>query len=359
LDEKINLIDKEILRIAKNAEKAFENINPINSLEQKRAFLQSRQNYNTCEPCFKYKPLKNFGEEKNSLYLIKKEMGQSIIEKFLFLKINALEKEIALLESINTKDFCHNSKEHYSSPKKNEIKLAEEILKKKTNEEKKENLLNAQTLLERLSPRLEGTGFSIEINGQMSAKAAVNLAEKKLKLNKDALFSGKDAERYFVHEVETHIYRYLNGATQPVRMLSLGFGGEYLKTEEGLAVYNEKSANVTSKEQERVFAGRLYAVNYALSHDFSDTFEEMNKYFNEEGAYSITQRVKRGVPNCNKGAFTKDYCYFSGLIGINEYISKGKSIKDLYYGKFSTEETGIVKKIPNLIEPKYLPRKLA
>jgi hypothetical protein len=142
-------------------------------------------------------------------------------------------------------------------------------------------------------------------------------------------------------------------------MLSLGFGGEYLKTEEGLAVYNEKSANVTSKEQERVFAGRLYAVNYALSHDFSDTFEEMNKYFNEEGAYSITQRVKRGVPNCNKGAFTKDYCYFSGLIGINEYISKGKSIKDLYYGKFSTEETGIVKKIPNLIEPKYLPRKLA
>ncbi|MFA6268645.1 MAG: tyrosine/phenylalanine carboxypeptidase domain-containing protein [archaeon] len=352
--EKIHKIDSQILKIVKSFEKSMlESINPINSQKQKELFFSKLREYKQYTPLFEYNKRKDFTKEKQQLELIKKELGTSIEEKIFFERVNCLLGGLTLIESVNTKDFCHNSKIQYGEPNSREKKLAIEILNRKVSaEEKSLTPENLKTLLE---PHLTGTDFTISIEDNMSAKASVHLTEKKLKLNKNQLFSNKDVERYFIHEIQTHIYRYLNGNLQPLKILSLDFGGDELKTEEGLAIYNEQTLGVMSPAQEKIIAGRLYAVDYALKHDFFDTFEEMNKYLPEEDAYTITQRVKRGVTSGKKGAFTKDHCYFSGLLQVQDYVSKGRTIHDLYYGVISTRETGLVKKIHSLVEPKYLP----
>ena len=173
---------------------------------------------------------------------------------------------------------------------------------------------------------LTKTGFSAELKQQMSSKASVNLTKKKLFINSNSTFNKNDLNRFKIHEIETHIYRYLNGLNQPYKILSIGTGGEYLKTEEGLAIYNETTIQ-NNPYQEKIIAARLYATNYALKHDFFDTFDELNKYFNKEEAYTITQRVKRGIPCGERGAFTKDYCYFSGYLKIKNYVEQQRELK--------------------------------
>ena len=354
MEKKLIEIDAKIFKITKLVENVFlDSINPINSERQRKLFFSQLANHQMYAPCFEYNIINAFEKEKDQLKIAKKEVTNSLAGKILSTRIDSLLSEIELLENINSKNFCRSSKAHYGEPKSEELKKAKEALNSKTLTAKK--IVKPEELQEQLTPRVKPTGFSVKLKENMSAKAAVNLSKQEISLNKNSLFTPLDLERLYVHEVETHIYRYLNGLTQPLQTLSLGCGGTFLKTEEGLALYNEKTSGVSSKAQEKVFAGRLYAVDFALRHDFFETFDELRNYFDEEDSYSITQRVKRGVPNGMKGAFTKDHCYYSGILELEQYANSGKPICDLYYGKISSKEAGIVKQIKGLVEPKFIP----
>lgn len=357
MDEQVKYCDKEITKIAKKVEKySLQLINPLNADKEKQNFFFALHSNNIYSPCFKYEKAKSFKKEKQSLNLLEKELKNCVCSKILLERINSLKTEITLLESVNTKNFCHNSKEQYGKPKSAIIKIAKEIISKKIIPEHRN--ITPIEMKQKLMPLVEKTGFSISLEKNMSARATVNLVKKKLKLHSGALFSENDANRLFVHEVETHIYRHLNGLTQPLEILSLGVGGEYLLTEEGLAAFNEEQSGILSDAQKKIFAGRLYAVDYALRHDFFETFEEMKRFFDDENAYIITQRVKRGILQEKKGAFTKDHCYFSGLVELKKKFPDKLQLRDLYYGKVSLSETKMVKKISGINPAKYLPRAL-
>lgn len=354
----VNEIDEKLLVIAKKVESNSLNlINPINSKEEKENFFSTYKKYSQYNPSYKYLDKINLTKEKNELEGLKKELKNSLIEKIILKRLNCLLEEITLLEMVNTKKFCNSSKKVYGEPNNKEVNLSLKLLQEKFNSSQKN--ITPEQMLNELKPNLIGTGFSAEIKTNMSASASINLTQKKLYLNKEARFNQKDVQRLKVHEIETHIYRYLNGLTQPVKILSLGNGEDYLKTEEGLAMFNEEQTKSSDFIQERIIAGRLYAVRYALTHDFFDTFDEMKKYFDENEAYTLTQRVKRGIPTGEKGAFTKDYGYYSGLLSVREYYNCGKRIEDLYYGKISLDEIKIVKKIKGIQQAKYLPEYLS
>ncbi len=353
----IKEIDNKITTLYQKIEANFLNsINPINSKEEKQNFFLSYSNHTQYNPNFTYLTKIDFTKEKIELEELKKQLKNSLIEKIILKRTNCLLEEIKLLETVNTKKMCNSSKKVYGEPNNKEVKLSLEILDKKPKFTK--NKYTAGEILNKFESKLLQTGFNAELKENMSASASINLTQKKLYLNKEAIFNQNDVKRLSVHEIETHIYRHLNGLTQPAKIFSLSSGEDYLKTEEGLAVFNEEQSNTNSQIQERIIAGRLYAVRYALTHDFFDTFEEMKKYFDKEEAYIISQRVKRGIPTSKKGSFTKDYCYYSGLLSIREYYHQGKSIQDLYYGKISTNEIKIVKKIKGIQKPKYLPKYL-
>lgn len=350
-------LDLQVHTIAKKIEKDFLNsLNPVNSISEQEKFFSNLNKYSQYNPNFEYKQKDNYSTKKDSLKTIKEKLEKGLIDKFILKRIDLLEKEIDLIEKVNTKKFCNASKKQYGLPSKKEVKLAEEILLRKTKPIKKN--ISPKEIQTELFEKLKVVGFDTSIDENMSSRASVHLVEKKLKINKNSLFAKDDAKKLFAHEVETHIYRYLNGENQPLKIFSLGYGEDFLKTEEGLAVFNQTKYSKLTIEQEKKFARGAYAVNYALTHDFFDTYDEMTKYLQKEEAYEITQRVKRGVEKDAKGAFTKDHCYFTGLMKITDYINKGGKIEDLYYGKISIEEVKIVKKIRELNEPKYLPRYL-
>lgn len=352
-----NNIDSKIHKIAKISEKDFLNsVNPINSNTEKTNFFLNLKKYSQYTPHFEYNPKKDYFKEIELLKDIKTELLGGLTDKLFLNRIKLLENEFDIIKKVNTPKFCNASKTQYGLPSKKEVHLAEEILLKKTIPEEKP--LHAIDVQRELLNKLSKIGFKVTIEENMSARASVHLIEKKLKLNKNALFEKNSSKRLFIHEVETHIYRYLNGETQPLKIFSLGYGKDFLQTEEGLALFNQKESRTSSNEQEKRFARGAYAVNYALKHDFFDTFDEMAKYFPYSEAYEITQRVKRGIPSDRKGSFTKDHCYFTGLLKVTDYVQKVGQIKDLYYGKISTDEVKIVKKIKGIKKPTYFPKYL-
>lgn len=350
----IETIDAKLFLISKRIEEhSLDLINPTNSITEKDNFFASYKKYTQYNPKFNYLEKIDFENEQRELELIKTNLKNSLAEQIISNRVNSLLKEIQLLNTVNTKKFCNSSKNVYGEPNNSEVKLALETLSEKIKESK--NTLNAEQMRKELQKHLTNTGFEAKLKSNMSAKASVNLTKKKLYLNSNSNFKKNDAIRLKAHEIETHIYRHLNGLNQPLKILSKGYGEEYLKTEEGLAIFNEEQNKASSIEQNKIIAARLYAVRYALTHDFFDTFEEMKKYFSEEEAYTLTQRVKRGILINEKGSFTKDYCYYSGLIKIKEYYQSGRSLKSLYYGKISLGEIKIVNKIKGIKEPNYLP----
>jgi uncharacterized protein (TIGR02421 family) len=350
----IKEIDSKLLKVSKKVEEfTLDLINPINSQKEKELFFSNYSKYGQYNPNFTYLNKQNFENEKAELNILKKELKNSLAEKIMSKRVISLENEINLLYFVNTKKFCNNSKKVYGEPNKKEVKMAQEIIQSKINFEEKK--ISSEQMLNEIQKHLIGTGFEGELKTNMSAKAAVNLSKKKLFIKNDAFFGSNDAKRFIVHEIETHIFRHLNGSIQPIKILSAGSGEDYLKTEEGLAVLNEELFKSNSKEQEKIIAARLYAVNYALTHDFFDTFDEMKKYFSDDEAYQLAQRVKRGVIRNEKGAFTKDYCYYSGLLLLKNYFNKGQPLTELYLGKISLNETKIVTKIKEIQKPKFIP----
>jgi len=348
--------DYEVYSAAKKIEeKLLESINPINGSVEMKKFFESIKNHEYNEPEFKYSQSPKMDKELITLSLSAKITQKNIEEKIIQSRaINAL-KDYELINSVATKKFCRKSKEQYGKTTQNEGKLALEIIEKKIPSEEK--CIFPKQIAEILSVPLNGTGFTAKIEEEMSAKAAVNHSKKTLQINSNAIFSKNDSERLKVHEIETHIFRYLNGEMQNIKCMSINSGEEFIETEEGLAAYNEELAKVSSKEQQKIYAGRAYAVLVAMKHDFFETFEELCKYFDEKTAYIITQRVKRGIPTKEKGAFTKDKNYFTGLAKIKKFAEK-KQLTDLYYGKITMKEASFVKKFSEIKEPAFIPAHL-
>lgn len=351
-------IDKALYNTAISIEKSFlDSINPINAAPEKKEFFAQLKKNEPYEPDFKYSIRENFEHQIEAITMAEKSLtGNSPAEKLLKSRCVQMLLEIELIKSAGGGKFTNTSKKSYGKPSKKALGSAFEVLKTKTKREEKpipsgELKLQLEKML--ISANLK---FGVELNEHMSAKASIRPVDGKIKLNSGAIFTESDAKRFFVHEVETHVYRHLNGLAQPLSMLSLGFGAEYLKTEEGLAAFNEEKSAVSSPQQKKIYAARAIAVDYALKHTFFETFDYLRGFIGEEEAYTITQRVKRGVPYSKKGAFTKDHCYFLGYLEVENYAKQGQSIENLYFGKISANEVGIVKKLPEIKKPIYLPK---
>ena len=77
--------------------------------------------------------------------------------------------------------------------------------------------------------------------------------------------------------------------------------------------------------------------------------------FNENYAWQLALRLKRGLVDTSEpGAFTKDALYYSGFLKVSEFLETNPN-NDLFYGKISLNYVQEVKRMTNLVTPKYLP----
>jgi len=340
-------------------------INPQNLTEEKNNFFKMISMGEKYNPKFNYLPRTNFTpyfSTNSKLNTYKNELSEMMNEirhdelglVFESEIIDQLEK-IELIKSIGTENFSANSESYYGGLERKAIQHAKKIIQQEATEN--ETPIPFEEAISEIKQALkkENLHYKIVLREPAGSKFAVINSRRELLINKDAVFTKQTVGRFIAHEIQTHIYRYENGLCQPYKLLAHGFSRETTETEEGLAVCVEKMLGVSSEKQIKEYAGRLVAISEAQKKNFFETFNEMKKNFDEEKAFRLTLRAKRGIKSQeNEGAFFKDALYFNGMLKVEEFL-KEHSPKELYYGKYSIYDLPLVRDIPGLKEPKHYP----
>jgi uncharacterized protein (TIGR02421 family) len=140
------------------------------------------------------------------------------------------------------------------------------------------------------------------------------------------------------HEIGTHVVTYLNGARQPLTLLTIGLPG-YDETQEGLAVLAEYLTGGLDPRRLRVLAARVVAIGKMLDGaGFLEIFESLREGHRipARTAWSIAIRVVVG------GGSVKDAIYLRGITRILEALAEGISLDVLFVGKLSLDHIPLI-----------------
>ena len=259
-----------------------------------------------------------------------------------------------MLLNIGNKKFTRFSEILYGRPSPELVAKAETLLDLPV--ESKEKIIPVTNALDILKSEIIYFGFDYTINSkEMSADAAVQVDQRKIFLRKGATFSSNYLKQLTVHEIGTHVLRAENGKRQPFKMFVKGFPN-YLSNEEGLAAYNEDRFGLLTNFRKKKYAARSIAT-YMNNKSFVEIYSLLKNHLPEPTAFTIAVRAKRGISDTAlAGGCTKDYVYLDGYYKVKDFISKGGTINDLYYGKIGIEHVPLIKKINGLSRPVYLPK---
>jgi uncharacterized protein (TIGR02421 family) len=363
-------IDQKISEISQtfNANTLFY-ITPQNVEEEKEKFFSSLKEGEIYNPKFIYpskNPLYSYFSMKPDFEIYRKDLS-NLIERLdqdslgilCENKILDLFEKMELVKSIGTPNFVQNAEEFYGSVDKKTLKLAIEQLKQpiKKTRSKKMSQASAKKKIQNFLKK-NNLSYTIVFRDHSTSRFSVHPKSKTIYISNDTKFDDLTLKRLIGHEIETHLYRYENGLLQPYSIFSQGTSKTYAETEEGLAVNVERLKGLGIDEQLKNYAGRVLAIHVGSKKSFYETFEELTQFFNDEEAFRLTLRAKRGAfKQSEGGAFTKDLLYFKGKFLVEKFLEENK-IEDLYYGKYGVEETYLVKNVAGIKKPKFLPKGL-
>lgn len=310
---------------------------PLN-LKQEQTKVFRDKHYN---PGFSYQRLPNLRQVKEEL--AKMTTARSVFGSLLMGRRDSFLKRIALLESVGGDSFYRKAVDLYGAPEQSLARQALKLLSLEDEEtgENRTSLTTVKRFLDSLL--LYGLQWKV-MEKEMVVGATFNAESKTLLINKNRKFSDADLKRLIVHEIGTHIVRAERAKIQKYRLFLMGFPN-YLRTEEGLAVYNEEKAGLLDNRILRKYAGRVVAVDLALRNSFSVVYQYLCDFFSKEDAWMLTLRAKRGIGDTSRiGAFTKDYLYLDGYYKVKEF-AKRDDIAKLYVGKIGVEHVPLLKHI--------------
>ena len=347
IDRKVCAIDTQI--------KLLSYINPRNLTEQKALFLAN----SGFSPRFSYRDMDlDFVQMRNDL----KKIPQVNHESYPLYsgKIKELEAKLMMLEARGSKEYSDLSQAVFGKVTRH---LYQEALKFiKTNEPNLKPdtspILETKKAVEILRAFLveHHLGhWQIKILDESVADIQVTKREAIL-VKKGAKFSANRLKALLVHEIGTHVFRYENGKAQPLRILERGTAN-YLRTEEGLAVWNQNQLGLTLGDKFLTPGYQIVALYMAQKMGFHDLYHYLKSTFNlsDELAWKLCLKSKRGYDNSDeKGAFTKDALYFMGMREVDRYLARGGEVVDLYVGKISVPDLPLIQKIEGLRPAKFL-----
>jgi len=351
-------IDKKLIEIDSQI-KLIGHLKPINLKEEMRKFIKNT-NYN---PQFIYKKLKF---EPYELYrkLDHIEIDSSALGKLFANKKEEIEKKIALLEQRGNVMFTEISIDLFGKPEVEEYESAITELKKISNKPEYEQnqiheTLNSQEAVEEFNKAFKEYGldtWEAKIKESMVADCIAG-KNNSMFVRKEAKFSKNRIKNLVIHEIETHILTAENGKQQPYQLFQQGFGN-YLITQEGLATYNTNKYGKDQEINRKRSLLTLVSIGGAFNRTFSEVAKMMRQFnVSNERSFDLALKVKRGLEDTSMhGGFTKGYVYWKGNKQVERFLKEGGSLKDLYYGKFNISDLENIKKIPNLIEPKLMPK---
>ncbi len=345
-DEIICGIDRKISLI--NATK------PTNLAEEKTKFMGD-PNYN---PHFQYLkkgyPFKEFRDALKNLKLHEAPLGTLLAHKR-----SELLTKLDTIEAIgNDEKFTEAACKLFGKPGEKIIETAQLMLKNMKRKKTTETLESAEKLGLRCKELLETYGITdwkIIYKDSLTARFTIG-KKNSLLIKKDAVFSENEIRKILAHEIETHVLTTLNGRNQPYKIFERGLAG-YLETQEGLAIYHQESV-FPLKQNINIAVGTILA-DMTLKKTFRDLYNFALKYVDEETAWQLALKAKRGMVDTEKkGGFPKNHLYLQGCLKIKDFLSGGGKLEDIFLGKIALDQLSIVKTIKEIRPPKYLPRSI-
>jgi uncharacterized protein (TIGR02421 family) len=172
-----------------------------------------------------------------------------------------------------------------------------------------------------------------------------------------ASFRADRVEPLLHHEVGTHVVTYHNGASQPLKLLTMGLPG-YDETQEGLAVLAEYLSGGLDPGRLRVLAARVVAIGEMLDGaEFLEIFESLrtDHRIPTRTAWSIAIRVVGG------GGSVKDAIYLRGIARLLDTLAEGSSLDVLFVGKLALDHVPLIQDLldrgvlhPPRVRPRWL-----
>lgn len=348
--KKINYyeVDREIVEIDSRL-KLLYHLRPVNLEEEKSKVFRDK----SYDPQFVY-PKMIFDPYELKRRLSKLLLDDSPLGIMFARKREEITSKIDLIEAIDGDQFVTRSIELFGKPSSGTVREARAVLAGAIGDfigDKPEVPTEEMMKVFEEVLRKYGLPWKVKIKEGMIANCTSG-KNNVLFLRKGACVSKKRLRSLIVHEIETHILTAENGKLQPYRIFNRGLAN-YLKTQEGLAVYNQEYIS----GEKSLVALSVAAIDIGLENSFSDVFNWLiSQGIAGDRAFKIVSKIKRGLSDTSKaGAFTKDLVYFEGAKAISEFVENGGDLKRLYIGKIALEDLDIVEKIPGIVEPKYLP----
>ncbi len=348
LDGNLVALDKRI--------KLLSHLKPLNLKEEGNRFMLDP----TEDPQFEYGELGfNPLELKKDLDHLKTQCDDTALGQLFAGKILELRQKIELLESLGTDYFTAASIKLYGHSTEALLAKAKEKLDRKPAHfipsAKTYSMEEAIVEFERAFKSYGLDHWRIKVNRHMVAACSAGKQDT-LFIREGATFAENRLRMLVAHEIETHILTAENGKYQAYRLFNRGFGN-YLETQEGLAIWNQEQVLTHDVEKNYRSALLVFVVDYAQKHGFAETYDYCLKLgLTSEKAFQTVLKVKRGLHDTRKpGAFTKELTYFSGYLQIQNFVGNGGDLKDLYYGKYNLRDLDLIKKVPGLNPPRILP----
>ena len=342
----------EIINSPKNVVNPPFWVNPINATEERGKFISAVERGVTYNPRFEYSAL----TYKPSDYVAKIEdikiddstAWGAILERTRQYLIDKL----LMIAARGSHAFSTLSQKTYGSPDEKLIKRAKELLAPPPAKPEKERFLWPEEVVTQLNQVLREMKLDwVARLREQVALAEVSTSDRTLWVDASPTtpFTKEVVNILNVHEIKSHIQRHENGRQSGHPLFALGTG-YYLRTEEGLAFYNEHYSDMEQTRANK-YAMRVLAVNAALEHSFMETFQELKKINDEKKVglksqelVGLAERSKRGLEDTSQpGAFTKDIVYLAGFDEIHDYVENEGQIEDLLVGKISVQDARALK----------------
>lgn len=343
LEKKYIDLRKEIL--------LFPDIKPINLQEEKKIFLENWKKSIPYNPVFQYSKSTNI-KALSKLEKLEKRLNEvdHPLSKIYTEKIRSEIDWITNFSDRNGAKFPGWLSSIYGKPDK---KFVKSILKSKELNARRtksiKNTISASSTRKQILAALEKYGFSsweVEIT-DMTARMSVNSLLKKVKINKISKFSKEGIKSLIIHEIGSHVFRNMNGEKQPYQLFQFGFPN-YLDTEEGLAIWNEKQNGLRDSNDEMRYRLRVLVAFFCYEMSFFELVYFANNYLKDpKKSFDMVARIKRGLIDTSiHGGYTKDQVYFTGYTRIKELPIE--TIKKLYIGKVGIDDLPMLENMEEL-----------
>lgn len=351
--EELHTIDHKIEKLSKRLNLSAK-LRPTNYFSELDKFITLHGKYN---PIFTYKRPK---EEKLIQTAHDIEKIQKQLQKFkspfkqLFVeKLEELEDRRKLILAYTKQDFENialYNKKLFGEFDEELLKIAKEKVFSLQEDNQKLlweplKLSEIEKIIEKYLADKKIYGVDIIFSYTNLSRISVIMSGKwtKISISKHWIFREKELFSILAHEIDTHLVRYLNWVKSWWNILKSGTGN-YLKNEEGLAIYNAIQILPEEYEKDSIYK-KYYLVKEAEKTDFKklvNMIEFIYPQYSREFHFKTALRIKKWIIHTNKihpgTVFFKDKIYLEGYKNIKNRIQDEKYNDKIYKGKIKIDD---------------------